>query len=219
MGISCNVLKPKEVAKLHPLVNIHDLVGALHLPGDAVVSPPDVNHALATAAAAHGEQPALLVLTLTDANTEDLTLLNCNLSVTFFLSLFLLCLSFLLGRVPVPFLRVQITKLRSANPWAHPCQPYLDGEGPRDWGGDGQRPHWVRVLCELCRTGEKHYSSWTSNSFNTVALFVRVNTGRPLSLCIFCVLFVFVVGIWAWSGQWDQSVGSFAWLRAFLPPH
>lgn len=55
MGITCNVMKPKEVAKLHPLVNIHDLVGALHLPGDAVVSPPDVNHALAVAAASHGE--------------------------------------------------------------------------------------------------------------------------------------------------------------------
>ncbi|XP_070783690.1 pyruvate dehydrogenase phosphatase regulatory subunit, mitochondrial isoform X2 [Enoplosus armatus] len=51
MGISCNIIKPKEVAKLHPLVNIHDLVGALHLPADAVVSPPDVNHALAVAAA------------------------------------------------------------------------------------------------------------------------------------------------------------------------
>uniref|UniRef100_A0AAZ3QSY2 Pyruvate dehydrogenase phosphatase regulatory subunit n=1 Tax=Oncorhynchus tshawytscha TaxID=74940 RepID=A0AAZ3QSY2_ONCTS len=56
MGIPCNVIKPKEVSKLHPLVNIHDLVGALHLPGDAVVSPPDVNHALATAAARHGVQ-------------------------------------------------------------------------------------------------------------------------------------------------------------------
>ncbi|KAI4830016.1 hypothetical protein KUCAC02_001670 [Chaenocephalus aceratus] len=56
MGISCNVIKPKEVAKLHPHVNIHDLVGALHLPGDAVVSPPDINHALAVAAAAHGVQ-------------------------------------------------------------------------------------------------------------------------------------------------------------------
>lgn len=54
MGISCNIIKPKEVAKLHPLVNIHDLVGALHLPADAVVSPPDVNHALAVAAAGRG---------------------------------------------------------------------------------------------------------------------------------------------------------------------
>uniref|UniRef100_A0AAQ6AFY7 Pyruvate dehydrogenase phosphatase regulatory subunit n=1 Tax=Amphiprion ocellaris TaxID=80972 RepID=A0AAQ6AFY7_AMPOC len=56
MGISCNIIKPKEVAKLHPLVNIHDLVGALHLPGDAVVSPPEVNHALAVAAAGQGVQ-------------------------------------------------------------------------------------------------------------------------------------------------------------------
>ncbi|XP_067451944.1 pyruvate dehydrogenase phosphatase regulatory subunit, mitochondrial [Thunnus thynnus] len=56
MGISCNVIKPKEVAKLHPLVNIHDLVGAIHLPADAVVSPPDVNHALAVAAAGQGVQ-------------------------------------------------------------------------------------------------------------------------------------------------------------------
>ncbi|KAM9817195.1 pyruvate dehydrogenase phosphatase regulatory subunit, mitochondrial [Neosynchiropus ocellatus] len=57
LGISCNIIKPKEVAKLHPLVNIHDLVGALHLPADAVVSPPDVNHALAVAAAGQGKAP------------------------------------------------------------------------------------------------------------------------------------------------------------------
>lgn len=56
MGISCNIIKPKDVAKLHPLVNIHDLVGAIHLPSDAVVSPPEVNHALAVAAAAQGVQ-------------------------------------------------------------------------------------------------------------------------------------------------------------------
>lgn len=55
MGISCNIIKPKEVAKLHPLLNIHDLVGALHLPGDAVMSPPDVNHALAVVAAGKGD--------------------------------------------------------------------------------------------------------------------------------------------------------------------
>lgn len=54
MGINCNIIKPKEVAKLHPLINIHDLVGALHLPADAVVSPPDINRALAVAAAGQG---------------------------------------------------------------------------------------------------------------------------------------------------------------------
>ncbi|CAM4585144.1 unnamed protein product [Leuciscus chuanchicus] len=56
LGVSCDVIKPRDVSQLHPLVNIHDLVGALHLPGDSVVSPPDVNHALAVAAAAHGVQ-------------------------------------------------------------------------------------------------------------------------------------------------------------------
>lgn len=54
MGISCSIIKPKDVVKLHPFLNIHDLVGALHLPEDAVVSPPDVNHALAVAAAGRG---------------------------------------------------------------------------------------------------------------------------------------------------------------------
>nr|XP_020479167.1 pyruvate dehydrogenase phosphatase regulatory subunit, mitochondrial [Monopterus albus] len=62
MGISCNIIKPKEVAKLHPLVNIHDLVGALHLPADAVVSPPEVNHALAVVAAKQGNSNSQLVL-------------------------------------------------------------------------------------------------------------------------------------------------------------
>uniref|UniRef100_A0A674PCX5 Pyruvate dehydrogenase phosphatase regulatory subunit, mitochondrial n=1 Tax=Takifugu rubripes TaxID=31033 RepID=A0A674PCX5_TAKRU len=56
MGISCSIIKPKDVAKLHPFLNIHDLVGALHLPEDAVVSPSDVNHALAVAAAGRGVQ-------------------------------------------------------------------------------------------------------------------------------------------------------------------
>ncbi|CAL8404088.1 unnamed protein product [Boreogadus saida] len=56
MGINCSIIKPKEISKLHSLVNIHDLVGALHLPGDAVVSPPDVNRALAVSAAGQGVQ-------------------------------------------------------------------------------------------------------------------------------------------------------------------
>uniref|UniRef100_A0A8C5BJ53 Pyruvate dehydrogenase phosphatase regulatory subunit, mitochondrial n=1 Tax=Gadus morhua TaxID=8049 RepID=A0A8C5BJ53_GADMO len=56
MGINCSIIKPKEISKLHSMVNIHDLVGALHLPGDAVVSPPDVNRALAVSAAGQGVQ-------------------------------------------------------------------------------------------------------------------------------------------------------------------
>ncbi|XP_041048628.1 pyruvate dehydrogenase phosphatase regulatory subunit, mitochondrial isoform X2 [Carcharodon carcharias] len=50
MGIPCDIISPKQVAQLHPLVNIHDLVGAMHVPGDAVISPPDVVQALVTAA-------------------------------------------------------------------------------------------------------------------------------------------------------------------------
>lgn len=61
LGVSCNIIKPKDVAGLHPLVNIHDLVGALHLPGDSVVSPPDINHALAVAAAGYGKSKAIYV--------------------------------------------------------------------------------------------------------------------------------------------------------------
>ncbi|KAJ3592778.1 hypothetical protein NHX12_005117 [Muraenolepis orangiensis] len=49
-------IQTQEVSKLHSLVNIHDLVGALHLPGDAVVSPPEVNRALAVGAAGLGVQ-------------------------------------------------------------------------------------------------------------------------------------------------------------------
>ncbi|XP_078256651.1 pyruvate dehydrogenase phosphatase regulatory subunit, mitochondrial isoform X2 [Rhinoraja longicauda] len=54
MGISCDIISPKQVAQLHPLVNIHDLVGAMHVPGDAVISPPDVALALSRIAANNG---------------------------------------------------------------------------------------------------------------------------------------------------------------------
>lgn len=54
MGISCDIISPKQVAQLHPLVNIHDLVGAMHVPGDAVISSPDVALALSTIAANNG---------------------------------------------------------------------------------------------------------------------------------------------------------------------
>ncbi|XP_072374582.1 pyruvate dehydrogenase phosphatase regulatory subunit, mitochondrial isoform X1 [Scyliorhinus torazame] len=56
MGIPCDIISPKQVAQLHPLVNIHDLVGAMHVPGDAVISPPDVVQALVTAAVHNGVQ-------------------------------------------------------------------------------------------------------------------------------------------------------------------
>ncbi|KAH0619451.1 hypothetical protein JD844_000094 [Phrynosoma platyrhinos] len=56
MGIPCEIIPPKRVAQLHPLINIHDLVGAMHVPEDAVVSSADVSHALASAASLNGAQ-------------------------------------------------------------------------------------------------------------------------------------------------------------------
>ncbi|XP_059681094.1 pyruvate dehydrogenase phosphatase regulatory subunit, mitochondrial isoform X2 [Gavia stellata] len=50
MGIPCEIITPKQVAQLHPLINIHDLVGAMYVPEDALVSSANVSLALATAA-------------------------------------------------------------------------------------------------------------------------------------------------------------------------
>uniref|UniRef100_A0AAA9TT84 Pyruvate dehydrogenase phosphatase regulatory subunit, mitochondrial n=1 Tax=Bos taurus TaxID=9913 RepID=A0AAA9TT84_BOVIN len=50
IGIPCEIISPKKVAELHPLLNVHDLVGAMHVPEDAVVSSADVALALASAA-------------------------------------------------------------------------------------------------------------------------------------------------------------------------
>uniref|UniRef100_A0A8C0J079 Pyruvate dehydrogenase phosphatase regulatory subunit n=1 Tax=Chelonoidis abingdonii TaxID=106734 RepID=A0A8C0J079_CHEAB len=56
MGIPCEIMAPKQVAQLHPLINIHDLVGAMYVPEDAVVSSVDVSLALANAASRNGVQ-------------------------------------------------------------------------------------------------------------------------------------------------------------------
>ncbi|EMP29815.1 Golgi apparatus protein 1, partial [Chelonia mydas] len=56
MGIPCEIMAPKRVAQLHPLINIHDLVGAMYVPEDAVVSSADVSLALANAASRNGVQ-------------------------------------------------------------------------------------------------------------------------------------------------------------------
>ncbi|XP_062997404.1 pyruvate dehydrogenase phosphatase regulatory subunit, mitochondrial isoform X2 [Elgaria multicarinata webbii] len=56
MGIPCEIIPPKKVAQLHPLINIHDLVGAMHVLEDAVVSSADVSLALASAASSNGVQ-------------------------------------------------------------------------------------------------------------------------------------------------------------------
>ncbi|KAM9301504.1 pyruvate dehydrogenase phosphatase regulatory subunit, mitochondrial isoform 2-T2 [Gastrophryne carolinensis] len=49
-GIPCEIITPKQVRELHPLINIHDLVGAMYVPEDAVVSTADVTLAMVTAA-------------------------------------------------------------------------------------------------------------------------------------------------------------------------
>ncbi|NXR55385.1 PDPR phosphatase, partial [Hippolais icterina] len=56
MGIPCEIISPKKVLQLHPLINIHDLVGAIYVPEDALVSSANVSLALATAASQNGVQ-------------------------------------------------------------------------------------------------------------------------------------------------------------------
>ncbi|KAI1235475.1 hypothetical protein IHE44_0002340, partial [Lamprotornis superbus] len=56
MGIPCEIVSPKKVLQLHPLINIHDLVGAMYVPEDALVSSANVSLALATAASRNGVQ-------------------------------------------------------------------------------------------------------------------------------------------------------------------
>ncbi|KAB0350097.1 hypothetical protein FD754_014954 [Muntiacus muntjak] len=54
IGIPCEIVSPRRVAELHPLLNMHDLVGAMHVPEDAVVSSADVALTLASAASQNG---------------------------------------------------------------------------------------------------------------------------------------------------------------------
>ncbi|XP_055222442.1 pyruvate dehydrogenase phosphatase regulatory subunit, mitochondrial-like isoform X2 [Gorilla gorilla gorilla] len=56
IGIPSEIISPKKVAGLHHLLNVHDLVGAMHVPEDAVVSSADVALALASAASQNGVQ-------------------------------------------------------------------------------------------------------------------------------------------------------------------
>ncbi len=49
-GLDVQVMDPSEAAKLHPLMEARDLVGAVYLPRDGHVGPIDVTHALAKGA-------------------------------------------------------------------------------------------------------------------------------------------------------------------------
>lgn len=61
VGIPSEIISPKKVAELHPLLNVHDLVGAMHVPEDAVVSSADVALALASAASQNGKWVFLFI--------------------------------------------------------------------------------------------------------------------------------------------------------------
>ncbi|XP_001362424.3 pyruvate dehydrogenase phosphatase regulatory subunit, mitochondrial isoform X1 [Monodelphis domestica] len=56
LGIPSEIISLKRVSELYPLISIHDLVGAMHVPEDAIVSSADVTLALASAASQNGVQ-------------------------------------------------------------------------------------------------------------------------------------------------------------------
>ncbi|NND82647.1 MAG: FAD-dependent oxidoreductase [Gammaproteobacteria bacterium] len=55
-GIPCNVIEPDQAQELWPLLNIDDVIGAVHLPMDGMTSPVDVTQALAAGARQGGVQ-------------------------------------------------------------------------------------------------------------------------------------------------------------------
>ncbi len=55
-GFPCNVIEPDQAKELWPLLNIDDIVGAIHLPMDGMTSPVDVTQALALGARQNGAQ-------------------------------------------------------------------------------------------------------------------------------------------------------------------
>lgn len=55
-GFPCHVIDPDEAKDLWPLLNIDDIIGAVHLPMDGMTSPVDVTQALAIGARKGGAQ-------------------------------------------------------------------------------------------------------------------------------------------------------------------
>ncbi len=55
-GFPCNVISPEQAKELWPLLNIDDVLGAIHLPMDGMASPVDVTQALAKGARQGGAQ-------------------------------------------------------------------------------------------------------------------------------------------------------------------
>ncbi len=55
-GFPCDVISPEKAKELWPLLNIEDVIGAIHLPDDAMASPVDLTNALAKGARNAGAQ-------------------------------------------------------------------------------------------------------------------------------------------------------------------
>lgn len=55
-GFPCNVIDPDQAKEMWPLLNIDDVMGAIHLPMDGMASPVDVTQALAKGARGGGAQ-------------------------------------------------------------------------------------------------------------------------------------------------------------------
>ena len=49
-GFPCNVISPEQASEMWPLLNVDDVIGAIHLPMDGMASPVDVTQALAKGA-------------------------------------------------------------------------------------------------------------------------------------------------------------------------
>lgn len=94
MGIPSEIISLKKVAELHPLLNVHDLVGAMHVPEDAVVSSADVALALASAASQNGKQVGDLEDSVSPQAATPTQLLFCILA--FSVLIYYLLLGFLL---------------------------------------------------------------------------------------------------------------------------
>ena len=55
-GFPCDVISAEQAKEIWPLLNIDDVIGAIHLPMDGMASPVDVTHALAKGARMGGAQ-------------------------------------------------------------------------------------------------------------------------------------------------------------------
>ncbi|HYM68746.1 MAG TPA: FAD-dependent oxidoreductase [bacterium] len=55
-GLEVEVLGPREAVRLFPIMSDHDLVGALHIPGDGRIDPSNLTYAFARAAQSRGCQ-------------------------------------------------------------------------------------------------------------------------------------------------------------------